>query len=234
MNSAQNGRAQARERLTRSQTEKKLFGVSGGMAEYFNIDPVLIRTAFVVLALTFGSGVILYLALAIIMPRGEAQLSDAEQGRVDRLVKSRNERMLFGVSGGLAKYFDIDPVFIRVGFVALMFGGGAGILLYVILAIVMPNAPMPILETVQLNEETATSDVESVSASTDATEEAKPVTSQPDRRSEGLALLLIIGGTLWLLSYTGIFSWDGWKIAWPIILIGLGSYLLLQRNRKQR
>ena len=45
-----------------------LFGVAGGLAEYFNVDPVLIRLAFVLLVLGHGSGLLLYLVLAILMP----------------------------------------------------------------------------------------------------------------------------------------------------------------------
>ncbi|MDX1616761.1 MAG: PspC domain-containing protein [Candidatus Promineifilaceae bacterium] len=55
-------------RLTRSQNDRMLFGVAGGLAEYFNVDPVLIRLAFVLLVLGHGSGLLLYLVLAILMP----------------------------------------------------------------------------------------------------------------------------------------------------------------------
>lgn len=56
-----------------------------------------------------------------------------------RLTKSKKERMLFGVCGGLGEYFDIDPTFIRLAFAALALQGGIGIVLYIILAILMPS-----------------------------------------------------------------------------------------------
>jgi phage shock protein PspC (stress-responsive transcriptional regulator) len=55
-----------------------------------------------------------------------------------RLTKSKKERMLFGVCGGLGEYFDIDPTFIRLAFAALALQG-IGIVLYIILAIIMPS-----------------------------------------------------------------------------------------------
>ncbi len=48
-------------KFTRSKTDRKIFGVCGGIAEYFNIDPVLIRVIFVVFTLLGGAGVLIYL-----------------------------------------------------------------------------------------------------------------------------------------------------------------------------
>src|SRR3972149_730789 len=55
-----------------------------------------------------------------------------------RLYRSRSDRMIWGVCGGLANYFDIDPVIIRLIAVLLVVAGGAGILAYIILAIITP------------------------------------------------------------------------------------------------
>lgn len=54
-------------KLYRSRKEKMICGVCGGIAEYFNIDPTIIRLAWVLVALT-GSGILVYLAAAIIIP----------------------------------------------------------------------------------------------------------------------------------------------------------------------
>jgi phage shock protein PspC (stress-responsive transcriptional regulator) len=58
---------------------------------------------------------------------------------IKRLQRSRSDRMLAGVCGGLASYFEIHPAFYRVGFVVLTLLGGAGLLIYVAAAVVMPN-----------------------------------------------------------------------------------------------
>jgi len=57
-----------------------------------------------------------------------------------RLVKK--EKKIFGVCSGLGEYFDIDPTIIRVLFLASVLLFGTGVLLYIILAIVMPDEPM--------------------------------------------------------------------------------------------
>jgi phage shock protein C len=55
-------------KLYRSRTDRKLAGVCGGLAEYFNLDPTLIRVLFIVLAVLGGSGIIIYLAMWILVP----------------------------------------------------------------------------------------------------------------------------------------------------------------------
>ena len=56
-------------RLTLSVTDKKIAGVCGGIAEYFNIDPTLVRVLTVVLAVLFGSGFLAYLLAWLIIPK---------------------------------------------------------------------------------------------------------------------------------------------------------------------
>ena len=56
-----------------------------------------------------------------------------------RLLRSRKERMIGGVCGGLAEVLEIDPTIVRVIFVLLGFLGGHGVLLYLILWLIMPS-----------------------------------------------------------------------------------------------
>jgi phage shock protein C len=60
----------------------------------------------------------------------------------ERLYRSRDEKMLAGVCGGLAEYFKIDPVLVRAIFVALLLTG-PGAPLYLVLWIIVPLAPTP-------------------------------------------------------------------------------------------
>src|SRR5438128_12097920 len=62
-----------------------------------------------------------------------------ENGAAKRLERSRSDRMLAGVCGGLARYFDLSPAFYRVGFVVLTLLGGAGILIYLAAVLVIPD-----------------------------------------------------------------------------------------------
>ncbi len=58
-----------------------------------------------------------------------------------RLYKSNENKMIDGVCGGLAEYFDIDPTLVRLGWVLFCVLGGSGILAYIIAAIVIPRNP---------------------------------------------------------------------------------------------
>src|SRR5690242_6321643 len=57
-----------------------------------------------------------------------------------RLYRSRDERMVAGVCGGMAEYFAIDPVIVRIIAVALVFAGGAGLLAYLAAWLLVPEA----------------------------------------------------------------------------------------------
>lgn len=57
-------------KLYRSTTQRKLCGVCGGIAEYFDVDPTLIRLCFVALSIILGSGALAYILAVIIIPEG--------------------------------------------------------------------------------------------------------------------------------------------------------------------
>jgi phage shock protein PspC (stress-responsive transcriptional regulator) len=58
---------------------------------------------------------------------------------VRRLERSSSDKMLAGVCGGLGRYFELNPTVFRVGFVVLTLLGGAGVLVYLAAALVMPG-----------------------------------------------------------------------------------------------
>lgn len=62
-------------RLTRSSIDKKIAGVCGGLAEYFDLDPTLVRVVWLLLVLCGGTGVLAYLILWIALPVAPARLS---------------------------------------------------------------------------------------------------------------------------------------------------------------
>ncbi len=128
-----------------------------------------------------------------------------------RLFKSRTNKIIAGVCGGLAEYFDVDPVIMRVLFVLLAFFGGSGFILYIACAIIMPKQ--------LLNFEGPEVPIQSRSANT--------------RKLFGIAL--IIGGTIVLFSNLGFFSffhvWDiSWSLVFPILLILLGMAIIYYRQ----
>jgi phage shock protein C len=56
-----------------------------------------------------------------------------------RLYKSNTNKMLCGVCGGIAEYFNIDPTLVRLGWVIFSLAGGSGVLAYIIAAIIIPD-----------------------------------------------------------------------------------------------
>jgi len=129
-----------------------------------------------------------------------------------RLYRSRSDRMIFGVCGGLADYLAVDPVLVRVAFVLLGIAG-VGILLYLVLAIVVPLR------------ETA---VAPQDAAVESTEEVSPDEVEGRRRG-GIGLILIAVGLIFLLSNLGVFTWGRF---WPIVLIVIGLALILAQVRR--
>ena len=56
-----------------------------------------------------------------------------------KLSRSRTDRKIWGVCGGLAQYFDVDPTIVRIVAVASLFVGSLGFRVYIIMALVVPN-----------------------------------------------------------------------------------------------
>ena len=67
------------------------------------------------------------------MPRIE------EERKMKKLYRSESNKMVAGVCGGIAEYFEIDPTLVRLGFVAVSMLGGSGLLAYIIAAVIIPK-----------------------------------------------------------------------------------------------
>ncbi len=71
-----------------------------------------------------------------------------------RMVRNPEDKMLFGVCSGLADYLNIDTVIVRLVFVLLVvFGNGLGLLVYILLAILMPEVEAPVAKASSFDEE---------------------------------------------------------------------------------
>ncbi|MBI2021547.1 PspC domain-containing protein [Candidatus Daviesbacteria bacterium] len=81
-------------RLYRSETDRILGGVCGGLGEYFNLDPTLLRIIFVLLALFGGSGILLYLVLWLIVPTQSSSRILTEESIKENVedIKNRAEK----------------------------------------------------------------------------------------------------------------------------------------------
>ena len=129
-------------RLTRSRTEGKVAGVCAGIANYFDVDVVLVRAAWVVFSIVPGAvigGLLAYLAAWLLIPEDTGEVPVAH-GR--RLVRSTTDSKIAGVCGGLAEYFGVDATPIRLLWVILSILCGAvigGVIAYVIAWIIIPR-----------------------------------------------------------------------------------------------
>lgn len=116
-----------------------------------------------------------------------------------RLYRSRDRKVIAGVSAGLGDYFALDPVWFRIGFVVLALGGGSGILIYLLMWLIVPYRPV---------------DNGSVSAAP-----AAPVSG-----TVVIGMVLIFVGTIALVNTLA--PWLG-QYFWPVILVVGGLALVM-------
>lgn len=135
-------------RLTRSKTQGKIAGVCAGLADYFDVDVVLVRAAWVVLSIVPGAvigGVLAYLAAWLVMPDG-TETAPAPSER--RLTRSTTDTKIAGVCGGLAEYFGVDATAVRLIWCVLSILCGAivgGVIAYLLAWFIIPRASAVVL-----------------------------------------------------------------------------------------
>ena len=135
----------------------------------------------------------------------------------ERLYRSRGDRMVFGVAGGLAHYLKIDPSIVRIVWVLLFLAAGTGILLYIIAAVLIPEEPVGYVPG---------------SASDGVAASGGPAThSSPIERRDAAGgvillgvILVLVGG--WLLASRFLPALED-RVVWPVILVIVGLALLL-------
>lgn len=126
----------ASRQLFRDQARKIAGGVCAGLGNYFNIDAVWVRLFFALLTFAWGFGLLVYVIMWIVIP-GSYTLEEVQTNR--KLFRDNERKVIAGVSGGLAAYFGLDIVLVRLLFVITGFFG-FGLVAYVVLWIVLPAA----------------------------------------------------------------------------------------------
>ena len=157
-----------------------------------------------------------------------------------RLYRSRSDRMIWGVCGGLAEYFGIDPTIVRIIAVLLAFANGAGILAYIILAIVVPLESSRVIEpkdvikeNVEEMKETASQIGQEIRSTFVSKEYTSEETAKARHRSHNvLGLILVVIGILFLLASFNLLWWLSWRYLWPLIPIAIGLLIILGARRK--
>jgi phage shock protein PspC (stress-responsive transcriptional regulator) len=159
-----------------------------------------------------------------------------------RLYRSYEDKKVGGVAAGIAEYFDIDPLLIRLLFVILTLAGGGGVLIYIILWIVTPEKPYaprtekfsnPSPQSEQAGSYEPKGDNQSYYQ--EPAFSSTEVTPPPPPRQRGS----LIGGLV-LITIGGLFLADellpdfNFGDFWPVILIVIGGGLLIKAMSKKR
>lgn len=153
-----------------------------------------------------------------------------------RLCRSRTDRMIGGVCGGLGQYLGIDSVLVRLFFVLLAFGTGVGVLLYLLCWIIIPYEGQGKIGSPTAVSAGADEIAERVRAMGEDVQAAARTPHPQAGVMIGLALVVL--GTIFLaqniLDALNIvwLSWLDFGTLWPLLLIVGGIALLLRRNTR--
>ena len=137
-----------------------------------------------------------------------------------RLYRCRENRMLAGVAGGLAEYTGLDPSLVRILWLVSVFFWGAGVLLYIAMAIIVPLEP--------ITPEAAAAHAADMAAGIAA----------PHRHREGsgrvvtfIGVVLLLVGSLALID-AYLPGWASWRQLWPLLFLGAGGFLVVTSMRR--
>ncbi len=155
-------------------------------------------------------------------------MNSAEGEKMRRLYRSRRNRVIAGVCGGVAEYLNVDPVLVRLIAVLFLFVGGGSLIAYILGIIIIPEEPRTVSNA------SGTSQEQNV---------APPENAVKPGQAGGLVvgLILIAIGMIFLLRHIPFFNqfywwfWDmGWHFLWPSLLILLGLLLIFKATRNGR
>lgn len=151
--------------------------------------------------------------------------------RSRKLVRSKRDKMIGGVAGGIAEYFEIDPIIIRLLFVLIGFSIGSGVLIYIILWIIIPEEGDESLNNSQVIKK-------------NSVEFEKTVEGIVENRNNRKMFQLLFGLGIVLcgvymilgnLGLTNVFN-IGWFLSkfWPVAIIALGVFILVGNNKDEK
>jgi len=143
---------------------------------------------------------------------------------VKKLRRSKTDRVIGGVCGGLGEYFDIDPLIFRLIFVIAVLFGGTGVVAYLILWIVIPE------EGESAREKDLGENIKK--GANKMAEEIKQVETKQNGRFLAGAIILTVG-IIFLLSNFFPFLGLGMKKLWPLIIVVIGASILLNPSRRE-
>jgi phage shock protein C len=146
-----------------------------------------------------------------------------------KLNRSVKDKVIGGVAGGLAEYFEIDPVIVRVLFVVSLFFHGAGFIAYIVLWIIVPEAPYVFETASNLGASTSASTETDSKPDDPAAAYFKSLNEKKIKRNRNIGIILMVIGLIFLAD--NFIPRIHFADFWPIILIALGASLLLNSKK---
>lgn len=148
-----------------------------------------------------------------------------------RLYRSRTDRMLGGVCGGLGGYLGIDPTFVRIFFLLLVFWQGAGVLIYLILWVLVPAEGQVPGGAPETNAPTGAEEI-AERARTMGTELRRGLAGPDSKLAVIVGVVLILVGALYFLQNLG-WHWLHWVslAVLSLLLVAAGVALLVRGSR---
>jgi phage shock protein PspC (stress-responsive transcriptional regulator) len=161
-----------------------------------------------------------------------------------RLYRCRENRVVAGVASGLAEFLEVDPSLVRIVWFLSIFAGGIGILLYLGMALIVPNEPYGYAAPGLAGSPDATG--------TDAGAGAAPGAAPAAAHNHGMStapahvhggssgrLTMFLGYGLILFGAVALLDialpgWFSWRQLWPLFVIGLGGLLVIGALRRER
>ena len=139
-----------------------------------------------------------------------------------RLYRSGRDKMLGGVAGGLADYFEVDVTLARLILLVTMFAGGLGLFAYLVAWIVIPLNPEHAAFT------SPKRDYSSVHEPHEVVVEDESRAKHREKHRQLAGIILIGLGVMFFLDR--IFPWFSWDRMWPLVLIFIGVLIMVRGN----
>lgn len=155
-----------------------------------------------------------------------------------RLSRCRHDRQLAGVASGMAEYFDLDPTLVRILWILSVFFGGFTILLYIILAFVMPLEPSGAAAAAAVAPAAASGPDATPGDATSAWTHPTPAVEGHEHRQRGegriglgFGILLVVFGSIALVG-SALPGWVAGIALGPAFLVALGVAFVVMAVRR--
>lgn len=154
-----------------------------------------------------------------------------------KLYRSRSDRLIAGVCGGLGEYLRMDPVWLRLVFLLLLFAWGIGFWAYLILWIIVPEEGRETAEpgdTVQANLQEMADRARGLGLSIQRglQGDGSSADARPASGSFIVGVVLVLLGAFLLLNQFNLFSWLRWDVIFALLLVLIGGALLISQIKE--